>query len=147
MKRLLEGDGINTWLDVFDIRTTGKVEDDLFGIISEHDMFILLLSPNSVASVWVQQEIEVAKSISLLQLMPVILRPCKIPAQLEDIIGFDAREGLDSPSLQARLLRAVNGARTPEGLLLLDAAERELLHEKFSAGPCPEGAPPSDEEA
>ena len=63
--------------------------------------------------------------------MPIILRPCKIPAQLEDIIGFDAREGLDSPSLQARLLQAVNGPRsTPKGLLLLDAAERELLHER-----------------
>ena len=53
---------MTTWLDVFDIRTTGKIEDDLFGIIGGHDMFILLLSPNSVASVWVQQELEVAKS-------------------------------------------------------------------------------------
>ncbi|KAJ9502285.1 hypothetical protein H2202_002350 [Exophiala xenobiotica] len=130
LKRLLEENDIKCWLDVFDIRTSGKIEDDLFGIIKEHDVFVLLLSPNSVASGWVQQEIEVASSLKTLRLLPVILRPCDIPARLENVIGFDAREGLETPSLRTRLLLAINGSKTVQGLLLLDAAERELQNEK-----------------
>jgi hypothetical protein len=126
LKRLLEQNGIKPWLDVFDIRTTGKIQSDLFDIIGKQDLFCLLLSPKAVESRWVRQEIETARSSPNLRILPIILRPCDIPLELEDTIGFDAREGLERDSVQHRLLQAVRGEVAGEGSVLLNTAEREL---------------------
>ena len=89
IKRLLEGNGIKVWLDVFNIRATGKIQSNFFDVLGKQDLFCLLPSPKAVQSPWLRQEIETAIASPTVRILPIILRPCDIPEQLQDVIGFD----------------------------------------------------------
>lgn len=141
LKRLLEEKDIRVWFDIFDIRTSGKIDSDLLKIIGKQDVFCLLLSPKSVESKWVEREIQVAKSSTTLRILPIILRPCNIPPELEDIIGFDAREGLERESVRDRLFRAILGESEIAGSVILDKVERELQYDKFLQDQAEEAMP------
>lgn len=132
IKRLLESYRLKVWVDFFDIETTAELRQELANKVRQAALFCLLLSPYAVESRWVGQEIETALEARKngLRLLPVILRPCRIPVQLDNIVGFDASEGLEHEAVRLRLARAVCGeAAVGEGLLL-DAANRMLLANK-----------------
>jgi len=132
LKQLLEGHGIKVWLDFFDIQTTAELRGQLAARVRQAGLFCLLLSPSAVESRWVTEEIATALAAADegLRILPIILRPCRIPVQLENIVGFDASEGLEHEAVRLRLLRAVSGEAAVEQAVLLDAATRLLLANK-----------------
>jgi hypothetical protein len=132
IKQLLEANQTKVWLDFFDIRTTVELRQELAARIRQANLFCLLLSPNAVASPWVHQEIETALAAAKdgLRILPIILRPCSIPAELDNIVGFDASDGLEHEAVRLRLVRAVCGEDTVKDQVLLDSAQRLLLANK-----------------
>jgi len=132
LKQLLEAHGTEVWLDFFDIQTTAELRGQLSARIRQAGLFCLLLSPSAVESRWVAEEIATALAAAGegLRILPIILRPCRIPAQLENIVGFDASDGLAHEAVRLRLLRAVSGEAAVEQSVLLDAATRLLLANK-----------------
>lgn len=129
VKRLLEEHNVKVWLDVLDIRVTGNIHTDLFSVIERQDLFCLLLSPKSVESDWVQKEIKIATDCPNLRILPIILRSCKIPTQLQDIIAFDAREGRDKPGVCQRFLQVLGGNTSMT--VTLTQLELQLQNDKF----------------
>ena len=103
------------------------MRQQLFDIVKEQDLFCLLLSPYAVESRWVHDEIEVAVNKDGLRILPVLLRPCRIPEKLENIVAFNASEGLDRDSVRHLLIRAIHGEDIIDRAILLDEAERDLL--------------------
>jgi hypothetical protein len=133
IKEILEAKNLKVWLDFFDIRVASELSHQLTQKIGDASLFCLLLSPNAVASPWVHKEIETALEVARggrLRVLPVILRPCAIPDELNDIVGFDATAGLDQEAVRLRLVRAAGGEELVEDRVLLDAANRLLLAEK-----------------
>jgi len=132
IKQLLESHRMEVWLDYFDIQTTAELREQLASRVRQAGLFCLLLSPSAVGSRWVGEEIATALAARKdgLRVLPVILRPCLIPAQLDNIVGFDASEGLDNEAVRLRLARAVCGEAAVDEGVLLDAANRVLLANK-----------------
>src|SRR5215472_1531999 len=129
IRELLEASHIRVWMDFFDIQTTAELRQELRTKVEQAEIFCLLLSPTAVESPWVHQEIEIALVAAKrgLRILPIILRPCRIPAQLSDIVGFDASEGLEHEAVRLRLTRALCGNAAVEDKVLLDAANRQLI--------------------
>jgi len=129
IKELLETSNIKVWMDFFDIHTTAKLHQELKTKVEQADIFCLLLSPIAVESPWVKQEIETAIAAAKrgLRILPIILRPCRIPEQLSNIVGFDASEGLEHEAVRLRLTRALSGNAAVDDKVLLDAANRQLI--------------------
>ena len=127
IRRLLEKHGVQVWLDMINITVTSQLEQELYNNIDKHDTFCLLLSPTSVASSWVVKEIKHAKARQGLRFLPVILRSCQIPKELEDVVGLDAREGLEHESVMSRLIRAACNRKVVEDGVLFAQLERDLL--------------------
>ena len=132
LMRLLESDGCDVWLDFFDIKPAEVLEGELVGNLERADLVCILLSPTSVASRWVDYEIEhaLARQAQGLLMLPVILRPCAIPDKLAALVGLDATAGFDEEVVRLRLLRAVRGAATVEDSVLLDAGKRVELAQR-----------------
>jgi hypothetical protein len=132
VKQLLEENQVKVWLDFFDIRMTAELSSQLAEKVRDAEVFCLLLSPTAVQSPWVSKEIESALAVARngLRILPVILRPCQIPAELSDIVGFDASDGLENEAVRLRPVRAICGNESVEDRVLLDSANRLLLANK-----------------
>lgn len=133
MRTVLEAHDCEVWLDYFDLHPADRLEEELTGNIRKADVVCLLLSPSSVDSQWVRQEIECARGEADrgLVLLPVILRPCEIPKELENTVGLDASHGFEDQAIQLRLVRAVRGESAIEDQVILDAAQiSQLAREK-----------------
>ena len=132
IKQLLESHRMEVWLDFFDIQTAADLRQQLANRVRQAGVFCLLLSPSAVESRWVGEEIATALAArpAGLRVLPIILRPCRIPAELNDIVGFDASEGLENEAVRLRLVRAACGEAAVDEGVLLDAANRMLLANK-----------------
>ena len=132
IKQLFEANDIKVWLDFFDIQTTAELRQELSSRVRQAELFCLLLSPSAVESRWVGEEIATALAAaeSGLRILPIILRPCRIPPQLDNIVGFDASDGLEHEAVRLRLVRAICGEGMVEESVLLNAANRLLLANK-----------------
>lgn len=91
----LAAEGARVWIDEAEI----KVGDWLIGRISQAidsmEYFAVVLSPRSVASSWVQQELEQALTAQLasrqIKALPLLLEACEIPLFLRGRLGDDGR--------------------------------------------------------
>jgi hypothetical protein len=148
IKELLEASHIKVWMDYFDIQTTAELRKELRIKVEQAEIFCLLLSPTAVESVWVNQEIETAIAAAKrgLRILPIIVRPCRIPAQLADIVGFDASEGLEHEAVRLRLARALSGNAAVDDRVLLDAANRQLIANREIVARAEEELPGVDQE-
>jgi TIR domain len=129
IKQLLESHRMDVWLDFFDIQAAVELRQQLVNRVRQAGVFCLLLSPSAVESRWVGEEIATALAARTdgLRVLPIILRPCRIPAALDNIVGFDASDGLDKEAVRLRLVRAACGEAAVDEGVLLDAANRMLL--------------------
>jgi hypothetical protein len=130
--RLLEKNGCDVWLDVVDIKPAELLDQELASNVAKAEVVCLLLSPTSVASKWVLHEVELAlrRQAEGLRLLPLILRPCKIPDLLDNVVGIDVSAGLADEAVQIRLVDAVlNRPRTDEALLLSAGERFELAQQ------------------
>jgi hypothetical protein len=74
--------------------------------LSGADLLCLLLSPTAVASSWLSSELRLARERNL-PVLPVILRPCDLPAGLDEPLS--AVDGMAAEHVRLRLVRAVLG--------------------------------------
>ena len=129
VRDILRHSGRTVWLDVFDIRVSADLKHELGSGIGSADVMCLLLSPSSVLSPWVAEEIaraEREKAARGLRVVPVLLRPCRPPDALLGTVMLDATEGLASADVRARLTRAVVGKEAVDDATL-DIALQESL--------------------
>ena len=148
IKELLEANNIKVWMDFFDIQTTAELQQELKIKVEQAELFCLLLSPTAVESPWVSKEIETAITAAKrkLRILPIILRPCRIPAQLSNLVGFDASEGLEKEAVRLRLMRSLSGNAAVADRVLLDAANRELLANREMVARAEEALPRVNQE-
>ncbi|HLG15927.1 MAG TPA: TIR domain-containing protein [Blastocatellia bacterium] len=77
--------------------------------ICSTDALILVMSPSSIASTWVQRELQTALS-SNKRIIPLRYRPCEVPAQIKELqyapVGDDYNKWIDE--LAERLYELIN---------------------------------------
>lgn len=123
LTRLLEQQDCDVWLDFMDIKPSEVLERELSGNLENADLVCLLLSPYSVASKWVQYEAEKTLEKKI-RLLPIILRPCNIPAALNNIVGIDAGAGILEEATSLRIIQTVLGTDKVEEMVLFNAGKR-----------------------
>jgi hypothetical protein len=93
----LQAKGVQTWFAPRDVRAGRKLHEQIDEAIRIHHKFLLVLSPESMASEWVATEIAMARKREVREgrrmLFPVNLAPF---AQLRDWELFDPDTGKDS---------------------------------------------------
>jgi hypothetical protein len=106
VREILEERGCRVWLDVFDIVGTNALRPQLTEALRGAGVLCLLLSPTAVQSAWVREELRLARDNGV-RVLPVILRPCDIPDELDGLAGVSALDGIDSEHVRLQLVRAV----------------------------------------
>jgi len=96
LKRDLESLGHEIWLDEGKIRTGESIPSEIQDGISEADHLILVLSPDSMSSKWVDLEWKAALSREVEEekkiVIPVYLKSCEVPLLLKERLYVDFRE-------------------------------------------------------
>jgi len=95
LARDLKRAGIRIWMDEAEIRIGDSIVDKIGKGIDEADYVIVVLSPNSVDSPWVQRELQVATHQEIagrtIKVLPVFYKDCNVPTYLEDKSFADFR--------------------------------------------------------
>jgi len=88
--------GVHVWYDEWELALGDSIIDVIERVISSSDYIIILLSPNSVKSKWVQHELSVALTHELtardVTIMPVVIADCEIPIALKSRQWLDLRK-------------------------------------------------------
>jgi len=78
--------GLTVWFDSWDLLVGESLMDAITTAVHNHDVFVILLSPNSVSSEWVKRELEVAFAVQSqgrpIRILPVLLASCDLPPEL-----------------------------------------------------------------
>lgn len=82
----LDNQGIPYWLDEAEIKIGESLIDKIRAGIDKVDFVAVVLSPNSVASPWVQREVDVAMNQEIMgrrvKVLPLIYKACDLPGFL-----------------------------------------------------------------
>jgi hypothetical protein len=93
----LQAKGVRCWFAPHDVQGGRKLHEQIDEAIRFHDKLLLILSPNSMASEWVQTEISKARKREISDkarvLFPISLAPYQ---NIRDWEAFDADSGKDS---------------------------------------------------
>ena len=124
----LQRSGANVWLDEQQILLGSSIQESIQQAIDKYDYLAVILSPESVASKWVRQELRQALdreiSSDKVVVLPLLLRDCDIPGFLRDKKYADFRtDALYDPSL--------NDIKKRLGLPLTDTAEQSDMSERL----------------
>lgn len=96
LARAIERQGIPVWLDEHAISGGTSILGEVADGISKTSHFVLVLSPEAVASEWVRRELDIAltKNISgrTVRVVPVLHRDCDLPAVLRPLRYVDMRK-------------------------------------------------------
>lgn len=84
----LVASGVGVWLDRWEIRVGDSISDRIQLGLQESDYLLVVLSPNSVNSPWVREELNAARVRQLesrrVVVLPVLYQDCDIPPLLKD---------------------------------------------------------------
>lgn len=75
----LKSKAIDVWIDQYEILPGESIRRTLEDAIKRIDIFLLVLSPNSVSSGWVQEELDMIIGKKEPVLIPIIIKDCEIP--------------------------------------------------------------------
>jgi hypothetical protein len=82
----LDNQGIPYWLDEAEIKVGESLIEKIRAGIDKVDFVAVVLSPNSVASPWVQKEVDVAMNQEIMnrrvKVLPLMYRKCELPGFL-----------------------------------------------------------------
>ncbi|GEM_PF-3028849 len=96
----LKGAGFEVWYAEGEIRVGESIVQRISRALQEGDFLIVVLSPDSVASDWVQRELNTALMEQLSQkqvtVLPVLWRDCPLPFLLKDLRYADFRADYES---------------------------------------------------
>jgi hypothetical protein len=123
---ILRESGGEPWMDFFDIKPAASLDRELTANLDAATTACILLSPTSASSKWVAYEIRHAmeRLDAGLRIVPILLRPCRIPEELDDMVAIDASAGLDDEAVRLRVVRAVFGSEQVDDGVLLTAGQR-----------------------
>lgn len=83
----------DVWFDNWEIHPGDGIVKKIEAGLVQKDTLVVLLSPNSVSSEWVQKELDTALMRQLsgqdVKIIPVLVEPCEIPTALTDISYVD----------------------------------------------------------
>jgi len=95
----LREQGNHVWFDAYELQYGDSIVKTIENAISVSDYLVVLLSPNSVNSVWVQKELGAALSSELtsrdITLLPVLIEACDIPPILASYQHLDLRKDFE----------------------------------------------------
>ena len=90
---LLRAKGVDAWFDHWEIQPGDSLIQKIFHEgLGDCAVFVVLLSPESVASRWVREELDVALVQRLegaTRVIPVVARPCTVPVPLRALMWLD----------------------------------------------------------
>jgi hypothetical protein len=111
LKYFLGQFGVHVWLDEDELGAGDSLFAKIEAAVEEIDVLAIILSPNSVSSPWVRQELEQALARKLrkenIRVVPVLLRDCDIPGFLKPLKYVDARAWRPRGRRSAEVLRRV----------------------------------------
>jgi hypothetical protein len=123
--RRLTENGVNPWIDAWEIAAGESLVERVFEKgLKDCAVFVIVLSPASVDSNWVKQELDVAvvnRIRRLTQVIPILASECEVPVSLRALKWLDIRDGLDN------VVRAIVDAayqRRPEKPLIQPEPDR-----------------------
>ena len=102
--------GVSVWVDQYDILPSQHWDRAVESAVRSCGGMIIVLSPRSVASPNVADEISVAIDDGK-AMIPVLIEPCTLPLRMTRMNYIDATR--DYPGALRRCLAAVAGSRTP----------------------------------
>ena len=86
LARDLDNHGIKYWLDESEIKVGDSLIEKIRSGLDEVDYVAAILSPNSIASSWVQREIDVAMNQEIygkkVKVLPIMYQKCELPGFL-----------------------------------------------------------------
>jgi hypothetical protein len=102
--------GVKIWYSEWELRVGDSLRQKIEDGISQSNLLVIVLSPNSVKSSWVNQELSAAFVRELARqevfILPVLIGDCEIPVFLQDKVYADFRQ--DYVGGLKDLLRGVN---------------------------------------
>ena len=103
----LQRSGIGVWFDQWEIRAGDSLIVKISEGLNTHDFLVIVLSPASVASAWVQKELNTALMTELddrkATVIPALYRDCKVPAFLKEKKYADFRSGFAEGLMEVRM--------------------------------------------
>ena len=102
---LLESHGLEAWYGEDEIKTADLWERSIFEGLRDSEWFVVVMSPRSAQSVWVQREVNWAMQNRAGRIVPVLLEPCNpLDFHLEmpqiQLVKFTAGEDLEKARYQ-----------------------------------------------
>src|ERR1019366_9465903 len=85
----LQKEGLRVWFDAWELASGDSIVQRIEQAVATSDILVVLLSPNSVASRWVQTELSAAFLSRELRdraitIIPAVIEDCEIPPLLAD---------------------------------------------------------------
>jgi hypothetical protein len=117
--RKLGANGIDYWLDEAEIKTGESLIERLSEAVADVDFVLAVLSPNSVRSRWVREELQQAMTRQIkgkrFRVLPIVKAPCKLPAFLVGRLYRDLssayRRRRNTPILIREILERIDEGR------------------------------------
>ena len=95
LEKSLKAQGIETWIDVFDLNAGDNIFAKIQSGINECDYIITILSKNYVNSQWTLQELEAFEMRDVTNgtntIIPILIEDCELPIFLRDKLYLDFR--------------------------------------------------------
>lgn len=117
---------IAVWFDESEIRGGDSLSSKILEGIAEMDFFGVILSPNSVNSLWVRRELEAARdlesSVSKPKILPIQYQVCDRPGFLQDRIHIDFTKLVNYKTSFDALLNTLLDLPEPRYLTAKEAA-------------------------
>ncbi|MGB2715416.1 MAG: toll/interleukin-1 receptor domain-containing protein [Vicinamibacterales bacterium] len=96
----LQRHGVDTWFDLWEIGAGDSLIQRIFVEgLANASFFLVLLSPNSVKSRWVREELDAAlirRLEGVLKVIPVVLEPTSIPVPLRTLRWVNLADNYDT---------------------------------------------------
>lgn len=122
----LESHGIKVWIDEAEIKIGDSLIEKISDGLSEVDYLAVILSPNSVKSRWVQEEINIAMyrqiSNKTIKILPILYQQCERPIFLE---GRKYCDFLDADKYQESLQELIKDIGVVFNKTILDTYGQE----------------------
>jgi hypothetical protein len=111
LARDLDNHGVKFWLDEAEINVGDSLIEKIRSGLDEVDYVAVVLSPNSIASPWVQREVDVAMNQEIsgkkVKVLPILYRQCELPGFLLGKAYADFTEESQYEDAFAKLIRSI----------------------------------------
>ena len=133
----LKESGLDVWYDLSGLDGGSRWRNSIEKAIRESQYVVIVLSPDSVSSEWVEREYLFASNLGR-KIVPVLLRPCELPLYYLNIHYIDFQDGKYKQNYPL-LLRVLNGEQAQQGELVTPSQVQKKKNEKsaFKIKPFP----------